>query len=337
MNESVLATSSPAGSPVSAAFFLDGSRFAVDLVRAWRTAGYRVEAIVMPPRRHLRSHLRRLAAASAGAPVRIVARPVDWEALAAWIKPLAPTVLVSFGFLSLVPPEFLALFPNGGVNFHPALLPYYRGPQPMLCMIADGTWQTRGGMTLHVMSDRYDRGDIIASVAFQASDWRSPAHVRAACARAISDMAVTIIPLFCAGRIKAKAQPSGDFRWAQHAPGPLTVKPFWTVAHLATAAVMTRRRPGLLVEANGRLLKLGRLLERLGPPTGVAPTVRPFSVELDCRDGRVTIARASRAGDAMDWLRRRFHRQKVEIEPRSIDFETLNLETGAEPRQVRTR
>jgi methionyl-tRNA formyltransferase len=49
------------------------------------------------------------------------------EAVAA----LSPDLLVSFAYGRIFGPKFLALFPLGGINVHPSLLPRWRGPTPI--------------------------------------------------------------------------------------------------------------------------------------------------------------------------------------------------------------
>ena len=44
---------------------------------------------------------------------------------------LAPDLLVSFAYGRIFGPKFLALFPYGGLNVHPSLLPRWRGPTPI--------------------------------------------------------------------------------------------------------------------------------------------------------------------------------------------------------------
>jgi len=49
------------------------------------------------------------------------------EAVAA----LAPDLLVSFAYGRIFGPKFLSIFPLGGINVHPSLLPRWRGPTPI--------------------------------------------------------------------------------------------------------------------------------------------------------------------------------------------------------------
>lgn len=73
-------------------------------------------------------------------------------------------VSVLFGYI--VRPPFLALFPRGVVNLHPALLPYNRGAQPNVWAIVDGT---PAGATLHYIDPGVDTGDVIAQAQTEVS------------------------------------------------------------------------------------------------------------------------------------------------------------------------
>ncbi|MDE1929227.1 MAG: formyl transferase [Burkholderiales bacterium] len=50
------------------------------------------------------------------------------------------------------------------VNFHPSLLPAYRGPYPLLNGLRDGA--TRWGVSCHKLAPEFDAGDILAQRAF---------------------------------------------------------------------------------------------------------------------------------------------------------------------------
>jgi methionyl-tRNA formyltransferase len=310
--------------PIAAVFFINGSRLTDHLLRRWRAAGHRVAGIVMPRRRHPYHWCRRLAAAKlAGTPATTVSTPIDWAFLSDWVAPLEADVLISYAFPKLVPAELLSLFPKGGVNLHPALLPHYRGPQPFQCMVADGAWRTFGGMTLHVMSDRYDEGDILATTAFAPADWRSPKVLRSAVMQTMADVAVEAVPLYCRGVIRPRPQPPGEFPYADQAPRAFTVRPEWTVNDLAAAGTVLARRAGVFVEAGGGRVRIGRWLKTLGPPTGQPPVVRPFWAEFDCRDGRVRVARADRLSRMTDQVRRRLHSESRGRESRPVRYETF--------------
>ncbi|MDR2768338.1 MAG: methionyl-tRNA formyltransferase [Treponema sp.] len=77
------------------------------------------------------------------------------EAVAA----LRPDLLVSFAYGRIFGPRFLALFPLGGINIHPSLLPKYRGPSPLQEAIFRR--DTLSGVTIQRLAPGMDEGDLL--------------------------------------------------------------------------------------------------------------------------------------------------------------------------------
>lgn len=75
------------------------------------------------------------------------------------IKALAPELVLSFYYRALIPAEILALPRLGAFNMHGALLPKYRGRACVNWAVLNGERET--GATLHLMTEKADRGDII--------------------------------------------------------------------------------------------------------------------------------------------------------------------------------
>jgi methionyl-tRNA formyltransferase len=73
---------------------------------------------------------------------------------------LGADLLVSFAYGRIFGPKFLGLFPLGGVNVHPSLLPKYRGPSPVQAAILEGDAET--GVTVQRLALEMDAGDILA-------------------------------------------------------------------------------------------------------------------------------------------------------------------------------
>jgi len=65
----------------------------------------------------------------------------------------------------IFPSEVLEVPPLGIINLHPSLLPAYRGALPLVWMAQD--YCLEGGVTVHEMSRRADRGAILAQAPFQ--------------------------------------------------------------------------------------------------------------------------------------------------------------------------
>jgi methionyl-tRNA formyltransferase len=69
-------------------------------------------------------------------------------------------LLVSFAYGRIFGPAFLSLFPLGGINVHPSLLPKYRGATPIPAAILGR--ETETGVTIQRLAREMDAGDILA-------------------------------------------------------------------------------------------------------------------------------------------------------------------------------
>ena len=75
------------------------------------------------------------------------------------IRALAPDLIFSFYYRSLIPERVLRLAPLGAFNMHGSLLPRYRGRACVNWAVLNG--ETETGVTLHHMTARADRGRIV--------------------------------------------------------------------------------------------------------------------------------------------------------------------------------
>ncbi len=83
------------------------------------------------------------------------------------LAPLGADILAVFAYGRIFGPKFLALFPRGGVNVHPSLLPLYRGSIPVIAPIINGDAET--GVTVQQIALEMDTGDILAQQRFALS------------------------------------------------------------------------------------------------------------------------------------------------------------------------
>jgi len=72
---------------------------------------------------------------------------------------LNPDLLVVFAYGKIFGPRFLSLFPMGGINVHPSLLPKYRGSSPILTAILNGDNET--GITIQRINLEMDTGTVL--------------------------------------------------------------------------------------------------------------------------------------------------------------------------------
>ena len=75
------------------------------------------------------------------------------------IKSLAPDIILSVYYRSLISDEILKVAPLGAFNMHGSLLPKYRGRAPINWVLVKGEKET--GATLHYMVAKADAGDIV--------------------------------------------------------------------------------------------------------------------------------------------------------------------------------
>ena len=147
-----------AGSPDAARITLEG------LFEAQSACGFEIAGVLSNPPSAKGRHKDLIPtpvaafAAEKGIPV-FTPEHLDGAARAA-ISPLGADLLVSFAYGHIFGPKFLALFPMGGINLHPSLLPKYRGCTPVPAAILNRDTET--AVTVQSLSLKMDEGDILA-------------------------------------------------------------------------------------------------------------------------------------------------------------------------------
>ena len=99
---------------------------------------------------------------------------------------LRPDLLISFAYGKIFGPKFLALFPLGGINIHPSLLPKYRGPTPIPAAIIGR--ETETGVTIQRLALEMDSGDILAQEKIALAGRETTASLGGAVARVAAAM-----------------------------------------------------------------------------------------------------------------------------------------------------
>ena len=310
---------------LSAVFVLDISRYTGPLLAGWLEAGHRIDAIVVPGYRRRPKHFstgnfrrrlkRRLLLRRyiGNTPARLIefGRPYDWDTLGSQLSGGKADVLICFAFPALIPQDLLAVFPKGGLNLHPALLPNYRGPHPLHRLAVDGQHAVHGGVTLHKMSAGFDDGDILGQVSFSEADWVSRQDLIDSLATAMRSLVSEVAPAYCKGCLSGMRQPAGDFVWARLEPAHTMISPAMSIGHVARLWHVLGTIPGIHLDVAGRKVRLGFQIRRLGPPTGQAPVKRWGRVEFDLADGRVLYLTYGRLLKRLVRLHTTFARSRV--------------------------
>jgi methionyl-tRNA formyltransferase len=133
--------------------------FAKSVLEAFLTRGDEVAAVFCAPEKEgARPDSLRAAAQSKGLPVHQFKSLRDPEAARAMQAAGADIGIMAF-VLQFAPQEFVAIPKHGTIQYHPSLLPKYRGPSSINWPIVKG--ETETGLTIFRPSDGLDEGAVI--------------------------------------------------------------------------------------------------------------------------------------------------------------------------------
>lgn len=164
-------------------------------LEALKLAGYEIQAVFThsdaPGENHFYASVAK-AAAEMDVPV-FAPEDVNHPLWVNRIRELAPDVIFSFYYRTLLSDDILQLPSFGAFNLHGSLLPRYRGRAPVNWVLVNGDTQT--GVTLHKMVSRADAGDIVAQsvVAIDEEDTALTLHGK--CRTAAAALLAQQLPL----------------------------------------------------------------------------------------------------------------------------------------------
>lgn len=102
-------------------------------------------------------------AASAGVPV-VPTQSVNRPEYVERVRAIAPDVIVSVAAPEIFKPEVLSVPRLGCINIHSGRLPVYRGMMPTFWQMLRG--EPAATITVHVMAEKLDQGDVLATQVF---------------------------------------------------------------------------------------------------------------------------------------------------------------------------
>jgi len=113
-------------------------------------------------------------------------------------------LLVSFAYGKIFGPQFLALFPLGGINIHPSLLPRYRGPTPIPAAILNREAVT--GITIQRLAAEMDSGDILVQETVSLNGRETTASLSGIMAKKAAQLLPAALRGIAAGTLQAAPQ-----------------------------------------------------------------------------------------------------------------------------------
>jgi methionyl-tRNA formyltransferase len=208
---------------------------------------------------------------------RWLARDIKDPQLAESLANLQPDLIVVACYPQLLPASITSLARIAAINIHPSLLPRHRGPDPLFWAFRCG--DTTAGVTVHLLSEQFDTGDILAqrATAIAPGESLSALEQRLASIGALEVGAlITVLPTFPLPEPQDAAL-AGSESWPTERD--LVIDPAWTVARARdfVAGVARSHGPLLYEEPQGAVIRV----------TGLGAGGRGH--EIACADGVLSV------------------------------------------------
>jgi methionyl-tRNA formyltransferase len=124
------------------------------------------------------------------------------------IVALSPDILAVAAYGKIFKESFLEIFPKGGINLHPSLLPKYRGPAPIPAMILAGDMEC--GITVQKLALKMDAGDILAQAKFRLAGHETTDSLTHTCSIEGAKMMADVLAKIESGTIESLPQDEGS-------------------------------------------------------------------------------------------------------------------------------
>ena len=203
------------------------------------------------------------------------------------IKNLAPDIILSVYYRSLISDEILKVAPLGAFNMHGSLLPKYRGRAPINWVLVKGEKET--GATLHYMVAKADAGDIVGQKVVPISNDDTALTLTQKVTAAACEVIKEVYPLIETKNLKPRKQDmsistyfgrrtpaDGLIDWNQNAQ---------TIYNLIRA--VTKPFPGAFFEENGKKIIIWRakvLPTRTQAAAGTTVSKTPYIITAADKD-----------------------------------------------------
>jgi len=278
------------------------------VVKEWLDSGQEVAAFWTGSRRAERPRFsQRVRAAASGAvpfgtlskklavPVRLIDRLSRMPNLRQEIASTGADTLITLMTHQIVPSEVLEMFGRKAVNFHPALLPHYKGKAPRISMLVDGKAEEYGGITVHRLVREIDEGPLIGQRPLPWS--KTPDYViwDVAAALAAAEMVRCDLIPYLDGRFEARPQDPNEGNYRNCTKHEFDITPDKTLAAVMRlfecSPGFTHRWSPLSGAVRREEYPVVALTSVIGPPWGAPPRVTPLQIETDISDARIRLAR----------------------------------------------
>ncbi len=205
---------------------------AVVVPAAWSNTDNPIQALVPPTldsrafalaQRHPLPNIVQLAWEH-GIPAFQISKPSAAMTLSAIVE-LEPDIAFVACFSSILPKEMLRVPRLGFYNLHPSLLPSFRGPEPLFWTFRQGVSST--GVTIHVMDEGIDSGDIVRQSTLTLPEGISGSEAERTCAELGGKLIKKVVDVIKSGELHPVPQKRGGWYYPSPQAEQFTIPASW--------------------------------------------------------------------------------------------------------------
>jgi methionyl-tRNA formyltransferase len=138
----------------------------------------------------------------------LLVRWTDAATVAGILERLAPDLALVACFPRRLPGAVAGAARLGTLNLHPSLLPRYRGPAPVFWQLRAGERDT--GVTLHLLSERLDAGDVVAQAPVELPEGASGPTIDQVLGEAGAELLLRVLAAPPGGRLQGRVQAESE-------------------------------------------------------------------------------------------------------------------------------
>jgi methionyl-tRNA formyltransferase len=201
---------------------------------------------------------------------RITSPNVNSPKFVEYVKSLNIDLIVVFFFPQILKSALLHTPRLGVLNCHPSLLPRYGGPHPAFWMIKNG--ESVAGMTVHVMTEKIDAGDIVAQQELIVGENENAGQLTQRQHHAAAALLTEAVNAMAQGTVNPKPQNIAERTYFGKKKAADTVLDWsGSAKHIANLWRAMQPYEPLVACLNGTTIKIYDAQPQEGPPSGGVP------------------------------------------------------------------
>jgi methionyl-tRNA formyltransferase len=201
---------------------------------------------------------------------RITSPNVNSPTFIEYVKGLNIDLIVVFFFPQILKTALLHTPRLGVLNCHPSLLPRYGGPHPAFWMLKNG--ESVAGITVHVMTEKIDAGDIVAQQELVIEENENAGQLTQRQHHAAAALLTDAVNAMARGTINPTPQNVAERSYfGKKKPADTILDWNGSARHIANLWRALQPYEPLEACLNGTTIRIYEARSQAGPPSGRAP------------------------------------------------------------------